>query len=109
MAVATKDRQFPTERNPPAPPRPLGRRNGRRVSLREYVAQALRCAVYEQDTSLADGPCVVAEVPQLPGCFTQGDDFEHTRENLIDAIEVWVVATLRHGGKVPLINGYTYG
>lgn len=79
------------------------------MSLREYVAQALRCAVYEPDNSLPDGPCVVAEVPQLPGCFTQADNFEEARENLIDAIEVWVVATLRHGGRVPPINGHMFG
>jgi predicted RNase H-like HicB family nuclease len=65
--------------------------------------------VYEQDNSLPDGPCVVAEVPQLPGCFTQGDSFEEARENLIDAIEVWVVATLRQGGKVPPIKGCIFG
>jgi len=47
-------------------------------------------------------------VPQLPGCFTQADNYEEARENLIDAIEVWVVATLRHGGKVPPINGYVF-
>ncbi|MBM4045863.1 MAG: type II toxin-antitoxin system HicB family antitoxin [Planctomycetes bacterium] len=100
MPLAVKRKRSPTARL---------RRGVRRVSLREYVAQALRCAVYEYDRSLPDGPCVVAEVPQLRGCFTQGDNLEEARENLIDAIEVWVVATLRQGRKVPAINGYTFG
>lgn len=109
MAVATQRRALSPEGIPSAFPGPPRRGTGRRVSLREYVAQALRCATYEQDDSLADGLCVVAEVPQLPGCVTQGDNFEEARENLIDAIEVWVVATLRHGGKVPRINGCIFG
>lgn len=109
MALATTVQRAPTVTMPSASVRSSRRRNGRRVSLREYVGQALRCAVYEQDSSLSDGPCVVAEVPQLPGCFTQGDSHEEARDNLIDAIEVWVVATLRHGGQVPPINGYVFG
>ncbi|NCO33159.1 MAG: type II toxin-antitoxin system HicB family antitoxin [Armatimonadetes bacterium] len=108
MASATTRQRVPTLAKPSASAGPSRRRNGRRVSLREYVVQALRCAEYERDHSLPDGPCVVTEVPQLPGCFTQVDNYEEARENLIDAIEVWVVATLRHGGKVPPINGYVF-
>lgn len=29
---------------------------------------------------------IIAEAPCLPGCFTQGQNFEETRENLTDVI-----------------------
>ena len=33
-----------------------------------------------------------AEVPALPGCFTQGESLEEVRENLLDAITGWLEA-----------------
>jgi predicted RNase H-like HicB family nuclease len=33
-----------------------------------------------------------AEVPSLPGCVTQGDDLDQLRENLREAIELWLEA-----------------
>jgi predicted RNase H-like HicB family nuclease len=75
------------------------------VTFREYVRQALKNASYEVDHSLGDIPCVVAEVPDLPGCFTQGENYEDARENLIDAIELWITAGLRDGAEIPVING----
>ena len=75
------------------------------VSFREYVYQALKNATYEIDNSLGDIPCIVTEAPDLPGCFTQGEDFEEARKNLIDAIELWITAGLREGEEMPVING----
>jgi predicted RNase H-like HicB family nuclease len=75
------------------------------VSFREYVLEVLKNALYEIDNSLKNVPCVVAEAPDLPGCFTQGENFEEARENLIDAIELWITAGLRDGEEMPLING----
>lgn len=49
-------------------------------------------------------PCVVAEAPDLPGCFTQGENFEEARENLIDAIELWVMAGLKNNERMPTVN-----
>ncbi|NIR53041.1 type II toxin-antitoxin system HicB family antitoxin [candidate division KSB1 bacterium] len=74
------------------------------VSLREYVHQILKNAVYETDNSLGKIPCVVAEAPDLSGCFTQGENFEEARENLIDAIELWITAGLQDGEQMPIIN-----
>jgi predicted RNase H-like HicB family nuclease len=34
-----------------------------------------------------------AEVPSLPGCVTQGDSMEVLRENLQEAIELYLEAT----------------
>lgn len=75
------------------------------VSLRQYVNAALKNATYERDQSLGDIPCVVAEAPDLPGCFTQGESLEEAREDLIDAIELWITAGLRDGEEMPVING----
>ncbi len=33
-----------------------------------------------------------AEVPALPGCSTQGETREEIRENLLEAIELWLEA-----------------
>lgn len=74
----------------------------RLVTLREYVQEALKNAVYEKGEVL---DVVVAEAPDLPGCFSQGRNFEEAREDLIDAIELWVLSALMDGGEIPVING----
>lgn len=33
-----------------------------------------------------------AEVPALPGCVTQGETMDEIRNNLIEAIELWLEA-----------------
>ncbi len=33
-----------------------------------------------------------AEVPALPGCFTQGESLEEVRENLLEAVAGWLEA-----------------
>ena len=33
-----------------------------------------------------------AEVPALPGCVTEGNDFEELLRNLYDAVEGWLAA-----------------
>ncbi len=45
------------------------------------------------------------QAPDLPGCFTQGTTYEEARENLIDAIEVWIIAGLQSGEELPVVNG----
>ncbi len=72
------------------------------ATLRNYIAEVLKNAVYERGEALK---VVVAEAPDLPGCVTQGQTVEEARENLIDAIEVWVLAGLRSGEDPPVVNG----
>ncbi len=79
----------------------MKRKSSRQVTLREYVAEVLKNAIYEKGEVL---DVVVAEAPDLPGCFTQGASFEEARENLIDAIEVWIMAGLQGGEKLPVVN-----
>lgn len=80
----------------------MGKKSFRTVSLREYLAEVLRNAVYEKGEQLA---VIVAEAPDLPGCLTQGTTFEEARENLVDAIEVWLLSGLRSGEDPPVVNG----
>lgn len=75
------------------------------VSFRDYIQEVLKNASYEKDNSLGEIPCIVAEAPDLPGCFTQGENFEEARENLIDAIELWITAGLKESEHMPIVNG----
>ena len=82
----------------------------KQVSLGEYITETLRNAVYEKDDSLEKIPCVVAEAPDLPGCYTQADpdkSGEEARRNLIEAIELWITVALRNGQSLPVINNCT--
>jgi predicted RNase H-like HicB family nuclease len=74
----------------------------RRGSLSEYIAEILKNAVYEKGEQLE---VIVAEAPDLPGCLTQGATFEEARDNLVDAIEVWLLSGLRGGEDPPVVNG----
>jgi len=38
-----------------------------------------------------------AEVPALPGCFTQGESIEELEANLLEAIEGWLLAAEPEG------------
>jgi predicted RNase H-like HicB family nuclease len=66
------------------------------------VAEVLKNAVYEKGEQ---SDVIVAESPDLPGCLTQGATFEEARENLVDAIEVWLMAGLHSGEDPPVVNG----
>jgi predicted RNase H-like HicB family nuclease len=80
----------------------MSRKSPRAVTLREYITEVLKNAVYEKGEVL---DVVVAEAPDLPGCLTQGTTFEEARENLVDAIEVWLLSGLRSGEDLPVVNG----
>lgn len=80
----------------------MGKKSPRPVTLREYVAEALKNAIYEKGEAL---DVIVAEAPDLPGCITQGATVEEARENLIDAMEVWILSGLQSGEELPVVNG----
>jgi predicted RNase H-like HicB family nuclease len=80
----------------------MRKKSPRRVSLVDYISVILKNAVYEKGEQL---DVIVAEAPDLPGCLTQGATFEEARENLIDAIEVWLLSGLRMGEDPPVVNG----
>lgn len=72
------------------------------ATFREYVTEVLKNALYEKGESSA---VIIAEAPDLPGCFTQGRNFEEARENLMDAIDLWVTVGLKRGEEMPVVNG----
>jgi len=80
----------------------MRRKSTRRVRLADYIAEVLKNAVYEKGEQR---DVIVAEAPDLPGCLTQGANVEEARENLVDAIEVWLMAGLRCGEDPPVVNG----
>jgi predicted RNase H-like HicB family nuclease len=80
----------------------MSKKSPRRVGLADYVTEILKNAVYEKGEQL---DVIVAEAPDLPGCLTQGATFEEARENLVDAIEVWLLSGLRSGEDPPVVNG----
>ena len=73
----------------------------KRASFQESVKEILKNAVYKKGK---DSNCVVAVAPDLPGCMTQGDNHEEARENLIDAIELWITSSLRDGEMLPTVK-----
>ena len=72
------------------------------ITFRKYVTEVLKNAIYEKGES---SNVIVAEAPDLQGCFTQGHNFEEARENLIDAIELWVTVGLKKDEEMPVVNG----
>ena len=80
----------------------MPKKPARRGTLAEYIAEILKNAVYERGEHLN---VIVAESPDLPGCLTQGATVEEARENLVDAIEVWLMSGLRSGEDPPVVNG----
>ena len=71
------------------------------AGFKDYVKEILKTAEYKKDEKL---DCVVAITSVLPGCMTQGNNFEEARENLIDAIELWLTVGLREGQEMPVVN-----
>ncbi|MGR3316888.1 MAG: type II toxin-antitoxin system HicB family antitoxin [Candidatus Anammoxibacter sp.] len=72
------------------------------ASFKDYVKEVLKTAEYKRDAKIG---CVVSIVQVLPGCMTQGDTFEEARDNLIDAIELWITVGLRENENMPTVNG----
>ena len=74
----------------------------RTITFQEYIREVLKTANYRPGHVF---DCVVASVDALPGCMTQGNSFEETRELLIDAIEVWILSAIKDRDSVPVVNG----
>ncbi|WP_425228954.1 type II toxin-antitoxin system HicB family antitoxin [Sphingomonas sp.] len=59
---------------------------------------------YEVDIrplSVADGGGFIATVPELPGCFSDGETPEEALRNAYDAIGCWMEAAEEMGRPVP--------
>ena len=51
--------------------------------------------------SAAEGSGWLAEVPELPGCMSDGETPHEAVENVMDAIACWIEAAEEDGRKVP--------
>jgi antitoxin HicB len=43
----------------------------------------------------------VVTVPALPGCMTQGDNYEEAIANAKEAIKGWIESAKKHGEEIP--------
>jgi antitoxin HicB len=60
-----------------------------------------RYAITLRPLSAADGGGWLAEVPDLPGCMSDGKDPQDAVANVVDAIECWIAAAQADGRSVP--------
>ena len=44
----------------------------------------------------------VAEIEELPGCFTQGETLEEVYENMVEARQLWLESAYEDGLDIPL-------
>jgi predicted RNase H-like HicB family nuclease len=68
----------------------------------EYIAAALARAEYEV---IDNKEPYYAHVPGLEGVWATGKTFEECRKALIETIEEWIAIRLRHGLRIPSIDG----
>jgi predicted RNase H-like HicB family nuclease len=67
-----------------------------RVSYQHY-----RYRITLRPLSAADGGGWLAEVPELPGCMSDGDTPQEAVDNVMDAIACWIEAAEEDGRPVP--------
>jgi antitoxin HicB len=60
-----------------------------------------RYAITLRPLSTADGGGWLAEVPDLPGCMSDGETPQEAVENVMDAIACWIEAAEEDGRPVP--------
>ena len=55
-----------------------------------------------EDDEFADGtPAFTARCPALPGCHTWGYTYEHARERIQEAVELFIEIMLEDGEPIP--------
>lgn len=72
----------------------------RLLSWSEYVRLALSYAQYSENE---DGSFTV-EIPVLPGCITWGQTRAEAALMAEDAVQGWLVTSLRFGDEIPAIE-----
>ena len=55
----------------------------------------------EFEFEVAEEGGYVVSVPELPGCLSEGDTFEHALEMIQDAMEGWLHVAAKHGDPIP--------
>jgi len=60
-----------------------------------------RCRITLRPLGDDDGGGWLAEVPELPGCMSDGETPQQAIENVMDAIGCWIEASEEDGRPVP--------
>lgn len=66
-----------------------------------FIQKAMSKAIYEK---LEDGS-YTGEIPDCPGSIAFGSTLSECQRELQFALEDWLVNGLRHGDKIPVIEG----
>jgi predicted RNase H-like HicB family nuclease len=69
--------------------------------LIEYINRAMSKAVYEK---LEDNT-YSGKIPQTPGVIAFGETLYQCQEELRFVLEGWLIVKIRHGDKLPVIEG----
>ena len=69
--------------------------------LIEYINKAMSKAIYEK---LEDGS-YSGKNPQTPGVIAFGETLYQCQEELKSVLEGWLIVKIRHGNKLPIIEG----
>ncbi|GBC84995.1 hypothetical protein HRbin11_01435 [bacterium HR11] len=72
--------------------------------LLAYIQEALKRARYEL---IEDEEPYYGEIPELPGVWATGKTLEECRENLLQAVEDWLLFSIANGFPIPPIGGIT--
>jgi predicted RNase H-like HicB family nuclease len=69
--------------------------------LIEYINKAMSKAIYEK---LEDGT-YSGKIPQTPGVIAFSETLYQCQEELKSTLEGWLIVKIRHGDKLPVIEG----
>ena len=71
--------------------------------LTEYIEEALKRAKYE---IIEDQEPYYGEVPELKGVWSTGRSLEECRRNLKEAIEGWLILSIKKGLPIPELGQF---
>jgi predicted RNase H-like HicB family nuclease len=70
--------------------------------LTDYIQQAMRRAHYE----VMENGRFFGSIPECRGAWGEDVTLEECREELEGAFEAWLIAALRHGDLLPVLDGF---
>ena len=70
------------------------------MQIEDEVVRRYLCVV--RSLSVEDGGGFLAEFPELPGCYSDGETVEEARANGLDAGRSYLLSCALHGDEVPL-------
>ena len=53
----------------------------------------------------SEDDCLLAEVPELPGCMADGQDYNEAIENVLIVIDEWIETAILTGKEIPEPRG----